>query len=100
MPLNECNTILTEYNKQANQPALLNGIDDGQYCAHDPQGHDSCQGDGGGPLQFIPNDSKVAHVVGIISFGISCGTPFPAIHARVAHYLDWIEPIVWPMQIQ
>lgn len=99
MPLAECNSILLQYNDNHNksQPALRNGIDESQYCAYDPQGNgDSCQGDGGGPLQFIPNDSTVAHIVGVISFGISCGTSYPAIHARVAHYLDWIEPIVWP----
>lgn len=96
MPSAQCNSTLLEIGKKTNSAALRNGIDDGQYCAYDPnEMSDSCQGDSGGPLQFFPDDSKTAHVVGIVSFGISCATRLPSLYTRVAHYLDWIEPIVW-----
>lgn len=95
MPLNECNTTLLKY--FPDRPAFQNGIDQSQYCAHDPIGkRDSCQGDSGGPLQLIQEDAELAQVVGIVSFGISCGTRLPSIYTRVAFYLDWIESHVWP----
>lgn len=51
----------------------------------------------GGPLQYFPsNESAVATVIGIVSFGIGCGSRLPSVYTRVAYYLDWIEPIVWP----
>lgn len=97
MPLNECNEVALKYNTRVNLPAYRNGIGQSQYCAYDPQGrNDSCQGDSGGPLQFFPNPDALATVVGVVSFGISCGTELPAFYTRVAYYLDWIESFVWP----
>lgn len=49
----------------------------------------------GGPLQIFVGDSTMAHVVGIVSFGISCNTALPSIYTRVAYYLNWIESHVW-----
>lgn len=99
VPRVECNTTLSNYNTLANLRRLRNGISDSQYCAHDsdPNGRkDTCQGDSGGPLQIIPPDTKVAHIVGIVSFGLSCGTAYPSVYTRVASYVEWIESIVWP----
>lgn len=83
-----------------NQAALRNGIIQGQYCAYDPKArNDSCQGDSGGPLQyFADKESGIATVLGIISVGFGCGTALPSLYTRVAAYLDWIEPIVWPAE--
>lgn len=54
-------------------------------------------GDSGGPLQmFEQKSSAIATVVGVVSFGASCGTELPGIYTRVAFYIDWIESIVWP----
>lgn len=98
MSLSECNETLLNYNIEADLPSLRNGVSESQYCAYDPQGkNDSCQGDSGGPLQYIPtNNTLIPTVVGIVSFGISCGTVLPSVYTRVAYYLDWIESIVWP----
>ncbi|XP_031629043.1 serine protease persephone-like [Contarinia nasturtii] len=100
MPLGQCNSTMLQYNQLINSPRFRNGdgLNDGQYCAFDPEGKkDTCQGDGGSPLQYFPsNEPKVAVIVGISSFGISCGTELPSIYTRVGYYLDWIEPIVWP----
>lgn len=97
LPLEECNNTVLEYNKTPNFAAFRNGVSESQYCAIDPHGiSDSCQGDSGGPLQIYPEGSYIAKVVGIVSFGISCGSAWPGIYTRVAYYLDWIESHVWP----
>lgn len=97
MPLSECNTNLLDYNKNRNQASLRNGVDRSQYCAHDPVGKkDSCQGDSGGPLQTDHSLANPAKLVGVVSFGIGCGRGRPGIYTRVAHYIDWIGPHVWP----
>ena len=97
MSLLECNSTFLNYSRQVNLAAFRDGLIEGQYCAYDPQGkNDSCQGDSGGPLQYFDANSTMETVVGIVSLGISCGTFLPSIYTRVAFYLDWIEPIVWP----
>lgn len=98
MPLARCNTTLTNWGRPRNDPALRDGLIGGQYCAYDPEGkNDSCLGDSGGPLQFFSSDeSTVATVIGIVSYGIGCGASLPSVYTRIAHYLEWIEPIVWP----
>lgn len=97
MPLPECQAKLGEFNERANLAPFRNQIDQSQYCAYDPQGrNDSCQGDSGGPLQYFPGGTNMAEIVGIVSFGISCGSTLPGLYTRIANYMDWIEPIVWP----
>lgn len=60
MPLSQCKNAMKQYD-----------INDGHYCAFDPnRRNDSCQGDSGGPLQIPAHDSTEAKVVGIVSFGI------------------------------
>lgn len=55
------------------------------------------QGDSGGPLQITsPTHKCVYYVIGITSFGRSCGVPNSAgIYTRVSQYIDWIESVVW-----
>lgn len=97
MPLSQCNETLLEYNKKANQKAFRNGIDQSQYCAHDPaQNNDSCEGDSGGPLQVFSPYADVPNVVGIVSFGVGCAIALPSVYTRVAFYVNWIQTHVWP----
>lgn len=97
VPLSKCNTYFLNYNEQANLRAFKNGISDSQLCTHDPNGSgDSCEGDSGGPIQVLHDNSTVVKILGIVSFGGSCGSTLPSINTRVAYYLDWIESIVWP----
>lgn len=99
MTLAECNRVLLDFNKRPNLTAFRDGIHESQYCALDPEGQrDSCQGDSGGPMQiFADPNSGIATVVGIVSFGVGCGSStIPGIYTRVAYYLDWIEEKVWP----
>ncbi|GJQ80980.1 hypothetical protein Trydic_g4794 [Trypoxylus dichotomus] len=58
------------------------------------QRQDTCQGDSGGPLQF--DDLRALFLVGITSFGRSCGGPTPSVYTRISEFVGWIEPIVWP----
>ncbi|KAJ1520201.1 hypothetical protein ONE63_004412 [Megalurothrips usitatus] len=74
---------------------------DSQVCAGD-DGHDSCNGDSGGPLQY-PTSTAEAYcmykVAGVVSFGQAyCGMGAPGVYTRVYHYLPWIESIVWPQK--
>lgn len=74
-------------------------IIESNYCANDPNNktiRNDCEGDNGGPLQFIPANSTIATVVGVVSFGdTTCGAELPGVYTRVASYVDWIEAIVW-----
>lgn len=99
VPLSQCNQTFLEYNRKgSNLSALQNGISESQYCAHDPNGNDSCDGDSGGPLQTISDDSIAATIIGIVSYGLVCGSPvYPSVYTRVAFYIDWIESHVWPV---
>lgn len=97
MPLSDCNTNLLEYNEKRNLASLQSGVDESQYCAHDPVGRkDSCQGDSGGPLQRIQSNLSPSKVVGVVSFGIGCGRGRSGIYTRVAHYIEWTGSHVWP----
>lgn len=97
MPLSECNKIILEWNREKNLPIFRGGIDASRYCAYDPGNrNDSCQGDSGGPLQVFRSDSNSTRIIGIVSFGIGCGTTLPSIYTRVAYYFDWIKSHVWP----
>ena len=62
-----------------------------QFCAMGTEGRDSCDGDSGGPILIMDENNDLTQV-GIISSGLGCGSEgIPAIYARVAPYMDWIE---------
>lgn len=49
-----------------------------------------------GLLQNADHKQSCLHeIVGVTSFGVSCGIGVPTVHCRVAGYLDWIEDTVW-----
>ncbi|XP_063978934.1 serine protease snake-like isoform X2 [Diachasmimorpha longicaudata] len=73
------------------------GIDETVICAVDEdktRRADSCNGDSGGPLLMI--DTQGDTVIGVTSFGQSCGSVIPAGYTSVFSFLDWIEQQVWP----
>lgn len=77
---------------------LPRGLDDNILCAMDAntkRRSDACQGDSGGPLLMLSIKDGDA-IIGITSFGQSCGGPTPAVYTSVYAFLDWIESIVWP----
>lgn len=62
-------------------------------CAGGKEGEDSCSGDGGGPLICpIEGTEDKYHQVGIVSWGIGCGTnKIPGAYVDVAKYKTWID---------
>ncbi|XP_062554390.1 CLIP domain-containing serine protease B4-like isoform X2 [Armigeres subalbatus] len=50
---------------------------------------DTCDGDSGGPLMIELQGSWFQ--VGIVNFGLPCGSIFPAVYARVSHFMEWIQ---------
>ncbi|XP_071454388.1 mite allergen Der f 3-like [Hetaerina americana] len=79
---------------------LSEGIRDSQLCAgHLAGGKDTCDGDSGGPLQMRDKKDKcIIRILGVTSFGtVLCGSEnTAALYTKVAHYLPWIESVVWP----
>jgi len=67
----------------------------GQICAGELSGGaDTCQADSGGPLMLENSDSRW-EVIGITSFGKSCGKPnTPGIYTRVATYNSFIRSTI------
>ncbi|XP_017762563.1 PREDICTED: venom protease-like isoform X2 [Eufriesea mexicana] len=77
---------------------LSRGIDDNMICAignktNNNNRPDACYGDSGGPLLMITE--KGDSIIGITSFGSSCGSDIPGVYTAVYSYLDWIEDHVW-----
>ncbi|XP_013776846.1 proclotting enzyme-like isoform X2 [Limulus polyphemus] len=59
-------------------------------CAGRPEGGtDACAGFSGSPLVLLEEDKF--SVVGLLSFGYSCGKQIPTVYTRITEYLDWIE---------
>lgn len=72
-------------------------VSDYMICAGGVGKKDTCQGDSGGPLQ-IPLETPYCMyaIIGVTSFGKGCATNTPGVYTNVAHYVKWIEDIVWP----
>ncbi|XP_040166351.1 uncharacterized protein LOC120901995 [Anopheles arabiensis] len=71
--------------------SVKNGLMDHQLCAWDKV-MDTCPGDSGGPLQhkLIFGDYKVPFLVGVTSFGLSCGNSQPGVYVKVSKFGSWI----------
>lgn len=84
-PGQSCATRFPIYADYVNDTMICAGVEEG--------GRDSCQGDSGGPLyRTDPADNSVLSVVGITSWGISCGlAESPGVYTNVASYIDWVE---------
>ncbi|ETN67673.1 CLIP-domain serine protease subfamily C [Anopheles darlingi] len=98
VPRLRCNQIFGDANLLGTRK-LLQGIVETQYCTIGSLDNktelrgDACQGDSGGPVQIKTGEKY--RLVGVISFGHSCGSYIPGVTTRVAAYIDWIESIVW-----
>ncbi|EFA11559.1 serine protease P44 [Tribolium castaneum] len=77
---------------------LPQGIKSNMICAGELRGgQDTCQGDSGGPLLITKKGNQCKfYVIGVTSFGKSCGQAnTPAIYTRVSEYVPWIEKTIW-----
>ncbi|XP_018566053.1 venom serine protease-like [Anoplophora glabripennis] len=70
-------------------PQHTNPITGKQMCTYS-SGKDSCQSDSGGPLLWLDTSTRRLHLVGIISYGLACGSQVPGVNTRVTSYLSWI----------
>lgn len=74
---------------------LLTPIDDSMLCAVGKGDADACAGDSGGPL-VVSSSRGTNALVGVVSFGRSCGTGLPGVYADVAQSLAFIESVIGP----
>jgi len=64
-------------------------------CAHSSRGRDACQSDSGGPLIMQHADGPEQDtLVGIVSWGKSCGSQYPGVYGRVSSAYSWINRAV------
>lgn len=100
MPLAQCNSTINELNRDKPLAPLRHGIRKSQFCAYDSTNlGQSCRTLSGGALQIFPaSNSLLPKIVGVTSFGFGggCSSKQPGIFTRVAHFVPWIESIVWP----
>jgi len=66
---------------------LLNKV-----CAGTENGKDACTGDGGSPLVCQAQSGRWT-VVGLVAWGIGCGSHVPGVYTNVHHYKQWINSI-------
>lgn len=78
------------YNQCNRRYARYGGLTETMFCAM-RTGKDACQGDSGGPLIIKGSESHEDIQLGIISWGIGCGTNiFPGVYTRVGALHDFI----------
>lgn len=65
---------------------------DNQMCTF-ASGRDACQFDSGGPALWQNPSTGRLVTVGIISYGIACGTANPSVNTRVGAFVDWISSV-------
>lgn len=84
--------------KRTSRRLLGKGISyDTQVCAGSKtEEKDACQGDSGGPLFRSSPVDGLHYVIGVTSFGKSCGIAnIPGVYTKVLYYLPWIVETVW-----
>ncbi|KAK7082524.1 hypothetical protein SK128_012282 [Halocaridina rubra] len=87
VPVVERNRCISSYRNLRTRPT----IDQRQICAG-VGGQDSCNGDSGGPLNYLDLDSSRYYVVGVVSFGVQCArADFPGVYTRVSSFIPWIQ---------
>lgn len=55
-------------------------------------GGDSCYGDSGGPLVITGADGSTK-LLGVVSWGIECGSDSPGVYAEVPAFAEWIDGV-------
>nr|QHB21557.1 venom S1 protease 12 [Platymeris rhadamanthus] len=52
---------------------------------------DSCQGDSGGPLIWLDPQINRYTLVGMVSYGKTCGAKTPAVNSDLSFFLPWVQ---------
>ncbi|EDW89715.2 phenoloxidase-activating factor 2 [Drosophila yakuba] len=67
-------------------------LDNSLMCAGGEIGKDSCKGDGGSPLACpLQSDPYRYEQVGIVNYGLGCGSAVPAVYTDVSKMRPWID---------
>ncbi|CAO1432035.1 unnamed protein product [Diamesa tonsa] len=76
-----------------------------QFCAKvsviDGIKKDTCFGDIGSGIQNKKNFTygkttyKIPSLVGIVSFGVSCGQGYPTVFTKIGNYIHWMESVIF-----
>ena len=72
---------------------MTEDVRDGSFCAGYLEGmKDGCQGDSGGPLIIDdPNKKNAFTLIGLVSWGASCGKELkPGVYTDVPYYTPWL----------
>ncbi|XP_040579851.1 venom peptide isomerase heavy chain [Lepeophtheirus salmonis] len=76
---------------------LINQITKCHICALGKDGEDSCNGDSGSPLIYVPSYGSPMVLQGIVSSGsYICGIGVPGIYTKIDSYVDWIKSNLKP----
>eukprot|EP00588_Corethron_pennatum_P031997 CAMPEP_0194346352 /NCGR_PEP_ID=MMETSP0171-20130528/105375_1 /TAXON_ID=218684 /ORGANISM="Corethron pennatum, Strain L29A3" /LENGTH=557 /DNA_ID=CAMNT_0039113463 /DNA_START=27 /DNA_END=1701 /DNA_ORIENTATION=+ len=68
-------------------------ISENMMCGFSEMGADACQGDSGGPLVRSGAEASGDVVVGVVSWGVDCGSS-PGVYSRLTAHEGWIKEVV------
>jgi len=93
VPASQCNLALKQALNQK-KPGVGDRfqLTQGEVCAGTENGKDACTGDGGSPLVCQAQSGRWT-VVGLVAWGIGCGSHVPGVYTNVHHYKHWINSI-------
>lgn len=98
MPIAECQTfyddLILEFKSQMCAESYLSSTEI----------QDTCYGDSGSGVQFLTrnssndNDEKILTptLIGLVNFGIGCGSQAPGVYLKVSNYVNWMENLISP----
>ena len=61
-----------------------------EICAGAEVGKDACTGDGGSPLVCQAKSGRWT-VMGLVAWGLGCGSDLPGVYVRMSYFKDWID---------
>jgi len=88
---NRCNSNLkVALNNQRQGTGNRFQLHSSEVCAGGEIGKDACTGDGGSPL-VCQSDTGRWTVVGLVTWGVGCGSDTPGVYAKVSTFRNWIN---------
>lgn len=66
-------------------------LDPSFICAGGEAGMDTCKGDGGSPLVCKKNNERSYKLAGLVSLGLGCQQPVPALYVNIAYLSEWLK---------
>merc|ERR1712058_170538 len=92
VPASRCNTNLKfALNQQRQGTGDKFQLHSSEVCAGAEVGKDACTGDGGSPLVCQSNTGRWT-VVGLVTWGVGCGSDTPGVYAKVSTFRNGSMP--------